>query len=98
MARRRDKVQTLQEQLGRSRQQAFEHLRAERELLVEMDRAKATYQEVISVELDVQQAVRNEIGQLQQVVQDLKDRIDTKVLEIERLEQANSWAKAEAEI
>lgn len=61
-----------------------------------MERAKATFQEVISVELEVQIAVRNEIGQLQQVVQDLANRIDTKMLEIERLEQANSWARSEA--
>ncbi|CAL1157584.1 unnamed protein product [Cladocopium goreaui] len=91
----RDKVQTLLQQIQRSQQQALEHRRAERDLRVEMERAKGTFQEVISVEMDVQMAIRNEIGQLQQVVQDLANRIETKMSEIDRLEQANSWARAE---
>lgn len=91
----RDKVQTLLQQIQRSQQQALEHRRAERDLRVEMERAKGTFQEVISVEMDVQMAIRNEIGQLQQVVQDLANRIETEMSEIDRLEQANSWARAE---
>ncbi|CAJ1350928.1 unnamed protein product, partial [Effrenium voratum] len=95
VAAQRDKLQTLREQLQRSRQQAVEHRRAERELRAEIERAKATFHEVISVELEVQAAVRNEIGQLRQVVQDLAARIETKMDEISRLEQANEWAAAE---
>ncbi|CAE7265266.1 unnamed protein product [Symbiodinium sp. CCMP2592] len=96
VAAQRDKLQTLREQIRRSKLQAAEHRRAERELRTEVDRAKATFQEVLSVESDVQAAVRNEIGQLQQVVQDLTTRIDAKSAEIERLERANEWAAAEA--
>eukprot|EP00913_Durusdinium_trenchii_P003977 g3683.t1 len=60
----KDQLQTLREQIQRSKQQQVEHRRAERELRVEMDRAKATFQE-------------------------------TKMLEIDRLEQANTWARSE---
>ncbi|CAK9017761.1 unnamed protein product [Durusdinium trenchii] len=95
LAALKDQLQTLREQIQRSKQQQVEHRRAERELRVEMDRAKATFQEVISVEMDVQIAIRSEIGQLQQVVQDLETRIETKMLEIDRLEQANTWARSE---
>ncbi|CAJ1460821.1 unnamed protein product [Effrenium voratum] len=60
VAAQRDKLQTLREQLQRSRQQAVEHRRAERELRAEIERAKATFHEVISVELEVQPILRSE--------------------------------------
>eukprot|EP00931_Biecheleriopsis_adriatica_P060263 TRINITY_DN36176_c0_g1_i1.p1 TRINITY_DN36176_c0_g1~~TRINITY_DN36176_c0_g1_i1.p1 ORF type:complete len:281 (+),score=76.01 TRINITY_DN36176_c0_g1_i1:123-845(+) len=91
----RDKLATLRAQIRRSRQQSCEHFEAVQELRAELGRAAATYQEVSSLEGEMQSAVEIEIAQLQQVVHDLAARMESKAAEIERLERANEWAASE---
>eukprot|EP00933_Yihiella_yeosuensis_P072826 TRINITY_DN81364_c0_g1_i1.p1 TRINITY_DN81364_c0_g1~~TRINITY_DN81364_c0_g1_i1.p1 ORF type:complete len:340 (-),score=101.41 TRINITY_DN81364_c0_g1_i1:271-1290(-) len=94
IAAKRDELATLKEQLKRARQQGAEHAAVEQELRNELERASATYEDLVTGEAETQRAVRQEIAQLQQVVQDLRARMDAKGFEMEHLENVNVRAAA----
>ena len=92
LAASHDELAKAQGQLRRSALQREEHREARERLREELSQCLANFQAVLSAEEEAQAAVRQEVGQLRAVTQDLEERLRAKVLETAELNEAGRGA------